>query len=469
LAQPNPKTELVAFAESVRTDPCAFIENTLNTDLFSYQQEIVDAVFSHPRVAVRSGNGIGKSLVSAAIAIAFLMSYPLGSYVILTSSTWRNIKTILFGELRKLVRRNKLGGDLQQEKWQLDENWAALCINSDRPEGFQGHHNQAVLVVIDEASALPDAIYEAIIGITTGENDKILQIGNPINTEGPFYNAFHSSNWTTLHYPSTVSPNVQRSKNAIPGLATQQWIDSIAEEYSIDSNVYRARVLGEFPEGSDESLIPLGWYEALPEDLPPSGDKVLGVDVARFGADQTVFVIRDNNNILSVEAHSGWDTMKTCGKIQQLKTEHDIDQVFVDETGVGGGVVDRLREQGVAVSAVTFSASPYDRAQFANVRAEVYWRLRQAIRAGELAIPKHVRSKFLELCSMRYKFNSSGRLQIEEKSEIKRRLTRSPDHAEALVVTYAEPPTVGVISLEEKAPQQAETLVQRINRLATVD
>ena len=168
----------------------------------------------------------------------------------------------------------------------------------------------------------------------------------------------------------------------------------------------------------------------------------LGVDVARYGTDETVVVARDQQAVLKVVPRNGLSTMETAGMVQHVAKELGVGpaDVFVDDTGVGGGVTDRLRELGMPVTAVLLGGRADDPTRFADKRAECYWRLRESL-SPEAEQPLTISGKFdkhlSQLSCHRYTFTSRGQIRIEAKADLRARLGASPDHADALALTFA--------------------------------
>ena len=334
----------------------------------------------------------------------------------------------------------------------------------------EGIHAPHLLMIFDEAPGVARDIWEAAEGSLSGEHTRMLAIGNPTEPSGPFFDAFASESWHTIHVSCLEHPNVVKDEQIVAGGVTREWVEDRKRAWGDGSPLYHARVLGEFPQSGDDSLVPLAWLNAAGMGCAPAGggdggavpDKGgdaprLGVDVARYGADETVLVARTGPRVDEIVAMRGADLMQVAGRVQAFAKAKGIDakNVFVDEIGIGSGVVDRLHEQKFRVTPVNFGAGADDREHYANVRAECYWRLREALEPREgrtepcLALPDAGvwRSVRGQLTAIRYTFTSKGQIKIEEKDAIRKRTGRSPDHADALALTYAtvpRPPNVWV-------------------------
>jgi hypothetical protein len=171
----------------------------------------------------------------------------------------------------------------------------------------------------------------------------------------------------------------------------------------------------------------------------PGDVRRLGVDVARFGDDKSMIYARCGPRVALHKVLAGHDTMAVSGAVVQAVEQLAIDEVFVDDIGVGGGVTDRLRELGVKVTGVNVSSRPRDPKRFLNLRAELYWDLRDAFEEGRLSIEIGDNDLLAELAATRYELTSSGRIKIEPKEAIRTRLGRSPDRADAVMLTMAQP------------------------------
>ncbi len=227
-------------------------------------------------------------------------------------------------------------------------------------------------------------------------------------------------------------------------LPSRAWVEDSKRGWGEHSPVYRSRVLGEFPATDADALIDWEWikraqelWAEAPARLGYGLDNRIGADIARFGSDTTVILIRAGGFVKVAETLRGAALTETAGKLHRL-VEHMGAPVMVDDTGVGGGVTDMLYEQGLPVFPVIAAASADDPAHFANVRAEAYWRVRQWLEAGGLALPPEDNELAQQLARLRYKLDSKGRIQIESKEAMRARGEPSPDRADALMLTFAK-------------------------------
>ena len=424
-------------------------------------------------MAVRSANGVGKTYLAADLALWFLYSFS-PSVVLTTAPTKRQVENLLWEEIRKRKAgaKVKLAGHVQRVRITLDDAWFAIGQSASEADHFQGFHSGNILIIFDEASGIEDGIWEAAEGVAVGANNRILAIGNPLKASGRFYELFHRYGvWKKLSISALEHPNVTGLEPWIEGAVTPEAIaDRVVEwcEEAVDAeegvrgdagirgqlpaasdlfewkgrlysvnNLFRARVLGEFPDSDEEALIPLRWIEAAMErNLAAEGVKRAAVDVARFGGDSTVIGVRVGPVVTRIEVLRSHDTMVVSGRISALAYEEHPASIAVDEIGVGAGVVDRTLEMGVeGIVPVNVARSAFDKQRFSNRRAELYWGLRERFRSGDIQIPRDEALK-AELAGLRYFYTSSGQVALEKKETMKRRGAGSPDRADMLAMLF---------------------------------
>ena len=422
--------------------PVQFAQDVLGVELWSKQEEVLEAVRDHPRVAVKSGNGLGKGYCASVAILWFLVCHD-PAVVLSTAPTFRQVRHVLWREVHRLYHRAKfsLGGKLLDTRLEMSEGRFALGLSADSDDEFQGFHSPNMLIVVDEAEGVEEKIYEAIEGIMTSENCRVLLIGNPTTMDGAFRRVFYEERdlYHTITISALDSPNVKEGKAVIRGLATRRWVEERRKVWGEENPIYQARVLGEFPDEGEDTLIALSLVEAAAhremEDSDPSGPVVVAVDVARFGSDKSVILRRRGMVVEELQAHRGLDTMKLTGLVVDAINTWEPDEVVVDEVGIGAGVVDRLKELGHQVQGINVGTAARDSEHYANLRAEGYWNLRQLFLDGRVGIPQD-NELVGQLAGLRYSFNSLGKVLIESKEEMRRRGTPSPDKADALVLAF---------------------------------
>lgn len=374
--------------------------------------------------------------LAARIVLWFLYSYP-HSKVLTTAPTWHQVEHLLWREIRKAHQQSvyPLGGDVLQTQINLSEDWFALGLSTNDAIRFQGIHAPRVLVVFDEAMGVANEIWEAAEGVAVGDNDRFLAIGNPTDPTGRFKQVCDSPLWNVIRLSGEEHPNVLEDADIVPGAVTRAWIKEKEIEYGgRDSAFYRARVLGLFPEQGDDMLISLADVERaqMRWNAPQGTPDALGVDVARYGSDETVEIELYGSTVAMPRAFHGQNTMQTAGAI---KASSAIKK-GVDDAGLGGGVTDRLREQKVEILAYNAGASAYDKEQFLNRRAESWWLIRELLRKDELDLPPDNKLA-ADLTNIKFNYTSRGQIKLESKDEIKKRTGRSPDRGDALAIALA--------------------------------
>ncbi len=430
--------------------PLEFARDVLQVTLWSRQQEVLASLPDHRRVAVKSGNGLGKGF-SAAVAVLWFLHCHDPAVVLSTAPTFRQVRHILWRQVRRLYRpaRELLGGKMLDTRWELAEDRYAMGLSAESADEFQGFHSPNVFIVVDEAEGVSDEIFEAIEAIMTAAEPRLLLIGNPTTVAGAFHRAFHQERrlYHTITISALDSPNVQAGQIVVPGLTSDQWVKERTETWGEENPIYRARVLGEFPDQAEDTLIRLSDIEAaaMPgteaETQPDTAcpDVVLAVDVARFGSDRSVILRRRENRVEEIRVLRGLDTMQLTGWVVRAINDFQPARICVDEIGVGAGVVDRLKEQGYPVRGINVSTRARQESVFANLRAEGYWLLRDLFSSYRIKIPADGQLMG-ELAALRYSYDSHGRILIESKESMRRRGLPSPDKADALMLAFLEGP-----------------------------
>lgn len=433
-----------------RERPDVFVRDIFGVTPESWQDEALIGIATGDRVAIKSGHGVGKTAFLSWVILWWLLTrYPARAMV--TANTGDQLSDVLWGEIDKWHRRMPDGLkdllEVTSDKVALKENpkasfAAARTARRENPEAFQGRHSENMLFIADEASGIDDIIFEVGRGAMSSHGAKTILTGNPTRTSGYFYDAFHKSRalWKTMTVPCSSSSQV-----------SEKYIAECEEEYGKDSNMFRVRVLGEFPIEGDDVVIPLHFCEsAVNRDvaLIPESVEVWGLDVARFGDDRTALAKRKGNHLVEpIKWWKGKDLMQVAGLVvnewsNTLKPRRP-DIVYVDAIGLGSGVSDRLNEVGIPAYAVNVAESPAVGEKFMRLRDELWWQGREWFRSLSVKMPKDDRL-IGELCLPTYSFTSGGKIKVESKEEVKKRTSRgagdmgkSPDLADAFLLTFA--------------------------------
>ncbi|MFT3831902.1 MAG: hypothetical protein QM711_01070 [Micropruina sp.] len=429
-------------------DPAAWAEAN-GTELWSKQREVMASVCENRRTVVRAGHGVSKSFTAAVLAAWWVSRFPVGeAMVVSTAPTGRQVSAILWGELRKLHTRLGLPGSIGLDNtWRIDGQLVAIGQKpADTDEvAFQGLHARHVLAVLDEAAGLPDALWDAVAGVVTSETSRQLAIGNPDRRGGRFERCFEpGSGWHPVHIPVTDTPaftGEDVSDDLLAVLPSREWVADAKRTWGVNSPQYASRVLGEFPATDADALVSWELIRAAQArtDTSSEGVVLLGCDVARFGGDSTVIALRTGWGVRILQSFRGQPTTYAAGLLIRLSRRFGGIPVHVDDTGVGGGVTDLLNEAGVNVVPIISASAATDPSMFANLRAESYWRLRQAMEYGVLDLDPADDELAQQLARHRYKLDSKGRVLIESKDAMRARGEASPDRADAIALTFAEP------------------------------
>ncbi|PFC85159.1 terminase B [Bacillus anthracis] len=439
-------------------DPVAFAEDMLGFYPDEWQQKVLMDLAQSPKVSVRSGQGVGKTGLESVVVIWFLCCRP-NPKVICTAPTKEQLFTVLWAEIAKWLEGSKVKNLLKWTKTRVymigsEERWFATARTATKPENMQGFHEDYMLFVCDEASGIADPIMEAILGTLSGAENKLFLCGNPTRTSGVFYDSHNRDrDLYKIHKVSSLdSPRTSKDN-----------IEVLKKKYGEGSDVWRVRVLGEFPKAEADAFIALETAEqAASNRVEPIGDVLdLGVDVARFGDDETVIAPRIGNKVFKLRTYYKQDTMQTAGNVLKIakefmkKYEHiKRANIKVDDSGVGGGVTDRLREvirsEGLPfkVYAVVNNGKPLDDEHYDNAGTEGWAIIKDLLEDNmkaflqgkepivEIPNDEKVISQF---SSRKYRMTSRGKIALERKEDMKKRGLQSPDRADAVVLSFYMP------------------------------
>lgn len=442
-----------------RREPVVFAREVLLFEPDEWQAEALNDLAESPKVAIKSGQGVGKTGMEAVSLLWFLCCFPFPR-IVATAPTKQQLHDVLWSEVSKWQSRSPLL--LEILKWtktyiymrNYEKRWFAVARTATKPENMQGFHEDNMLFIVDEASGVADMIMEAVLGTLSGENNKLLMCGNPTRTSGTFFDAFNSDRtFYRCHTVSSInSPRTNKDN-----------IESLIRKYGRESNVVRVRVLGEFPNQEDDVFIPLSDIEQcctklyeLPEDraLP---FVIFGVDVARFGDDETVIYRNAKGKLKVARSRRGQDLMKTTGDIVALYKEAVKEfpdykgkiYINIDDTGLGGGVTDRLKEVKREQSLNRLVVIPINAAErietdtkdgkeaaehYNDLTTHMWAVLRELLRGRQIELADDEET-IAQIASRKYFMTSSGKLELEGKKEMKKRNLPSPDRGDAAALS----------------------------------
>ncbi len=452
--------------------PVEFVVDIIGAIPDDKQADILNSLAVNTMTSARSGHGIGKSAVQAWSVLWFMTTRPFPK-IPCTAPTQHQLYDILWAEISKWKRNSRVLNDSliwTKEKLYMKgypEEWFAVARTASTPDALQGFHSENILYIIDEASGVDDKIFEPVLGAMSTPGARLLMCGNPTQLSGFFYDSFHKNRgeYSTYHVDARDSSRVD-----------ERYVKMIVNMYGEDSDVFRVRVAGDFPLAEDDVFIPLPLVEksVATEYYPRTSPLILhiGCDVARFGNNKTVVCYRIDEKVDYWRRRAGQDTMKTADDIMELgmmlvdkyklkprldkdghirKAQPDAIPVKVDDSGVGGGVVDRLR-------------------QVKRLHPERFWWLEiYPVHFGQKMRHKHyddsttymmaVLKKLLQpydeegnrkpvevilpddedliaqLSGRKYHLTENGKIRVESKKDMTVRGVTSPDEADAVLLS----------------------------------
>lgn len=458
--------ELMDALEVYYDDPAAFLEDLLGMKCDDWQDEVAADVAAYPKVAVKSGQGVGKTALEAGLIIWFLICRPY-SKIIATAPTMQQLYNVLWAEIKKWLDSSLIQELLVWTKTKVyvegdSERWFAIAKTATKPESMQGFHEDHMLIVVDEASGVTDPIMEALLGTLTGWDNKLLLMGNPNRIEGVFYDAFNKDR--DKYRTHTVS-----SRNS--GRTSKDTIAMLESKYGKDSDVCRVRIDGQFPKGALDSFISLETVELAcskenrinQSDIESAKMLHIGVDVARFGDDKTVITPRISAKVYEFRKYSKKDTMETAGNVIRCCKDYMARfqhirkcMIKVDDSGVGGGVTDRLKEV-IREEKLPYTVIPVNNGDSAtdgyyfNLGSQIWGNIKELLESNfsnnlqgkpdvQIELP-HDEEMIKQLSVRKYHMTSKGKIQLESKEEMKKRGLKSPDTADSLTLALYEPNT----------------------------
>lgn len=444
MSQPT-SNPFIEFLNKYKNDPVLFCQNVLGVEPDDWQKELMMAIADGERkISVRSAHGVGKSSVASWIMLHTLLTN-YDCKVIVTAPTSSQLFDALFAELSRWIKEMPQSlqdlVDVKSDRVVLKARPNEVFISArtsrrETPEALAGVHSTGkVMLVVDEASGVPEEVFESAAGSMSGENVHTILLGNPTRNSGLFYDTHHrlSGSWHTFHISAYDSPRVSK-----------EFIEEMAMRYGEDSPAFSVRVKGDFAEESDDGVISLDLIEsAVNRDVPMdnSHDTYWALDVARHGSDSSVLVKRRGNVIFDIKTFKKLNLMELTGRIMaefdSVEPHNRPIEIYIDAIGLGYGVIDAINEIGrLSAVAINVAESASMSGTYMNLRAELWFKFKAFLEEGLCKLPKH-ETMTADLLSAKYKFTAAGKIQLESKEQTKKRLGRSPDVADALVLLMA--------------------------------
>lgn len=481
-------------------DPCGFVEIVIGDTTWSRQRAVFDALAINERVAVPSTHSASKTFSAARASAWWGAVWPISTAQVITlAPTFRQVKNLMWPEIRQAVKAGHLPGVVQQSQWKLGEELIGYGMSPpDYDEAsLQGIHKPNLLIVVDEAGGISHTVGNALVALLSNPNARLLMIGNPpTDDEGTWFeeqceksalvetiriSAMDTPNFTgePTGRCTTCDPAVPAHRVALH-LTPVEWVEEVTSEFGEDSAFVIARVHAQFPRGMGRKVIPYGWVEAAAalHATPAAGTWVrIGADIASDGGDEFCIARAEGFAVELVHRSSGAanvDPVVVAGVITQATREacerrdrlgdEQLVHVKIDASGLGWGVAGLVKRQveeanlPARVFPVRGEDKPHDETQFRNARSELWWNMRRLMRpndddeAGKVKLVNAPTRLVAQLQAPNYTSDAAGRIVIEKKRDMKARGVGSPDLADAVNLAFYEPAGGGPATVE-RAPQ----------------
>jgi hypothetical protein len=466
------------------TNPADWIHTALGEHLWSKQRVVAKSVQRKRFTAVRSCHGTGKSYLASRLVAWWLATKP-DAFVVTTAPSGHQVRSILWREIKRAKTKGNLKGRItegQVPEWKIGGELvgfgrkpADYVDPTEAATSFQGIHALNLLVVLDEASGIPEWLATAVETLVTNTNSRVLAIGNPdnptswfakINQPGSGYNVIKINAQMTPNFTGEPIPDNLRDL-----LVSEMWVEERKKRWGINNPLYISKVEAEFPLQTDDTVF-TPYHIQIASNVDRSKQALTtaanyaGLDVARLGVDECCLYVNQGGYLRHYKSWGKVDTMETVGITRRIFEGRPWPHLNIDVNGVGGGVFDRLSELGHPVIPFNGGERAYNPEKYRNRRAESYWEAREAIEMGLVDIDPEDTDLIAELLEIKYKVTSTGQIQIEPKEDTQRRLGRSPNRADAFTMALQRRADwIRVLNPEfstkkpENAPQSTETFI----------
>ena len=480
----NTLAEESAFRFKIRQHPDIMCEEIFGGKLWPAQKEIIKAMFKYNKVAVRSCHDIGKTYIAARAVLLYSRAYN-PSRILTTAPTNNQVEKLLWGEVNSAFNSSDppFPGRCLNTKYLVNDLHDAIGFSTNNPLNLQGWHSPNMLVAVDEAANVEREIYDKLKTILTSANAKQFLIGNPDDPLGKFAEAFEDPSFHTIKISAFDTPNFTEFGITLEDIANDTWKEKIARElpypelitpewvrdayldWGPESSLFLSKVLADFPKATEDQMFNLADVEAAQKSKRKGiGLRQFGLDVARFGADKSVLIYRVGPRALLKWSFKGLDTWKLAewvrGLTLKFSPSKDIPIVIDTTGGLGAGVADSMRQFGFSVTEYIGSGAAR-KPEYYNIKAEWYWHLRNMFSKNEIGGEVIDDETKQELCALRYEYNG-GKLKMEKKAKTKKRIGRSPDNADALMMAFA--PIVPIIAGKKSLKNIQKQVDEYFNR-----
>lgn len=452
-------------------DPVDYAERVLGIKQIPSAAEFMRAVAKHKQVSMVSGHKCSKSTSIACLALWWADTKPRGN-VLLTATTNNQVRNIIWKEVRYLRNRAVANGHNLPEPALMPHigmHWAddseIIGLTAKDPEGFAGYSGANFLICVDEASGFPEPIFDAVFGNLAGGAHLCLT-GNPTQPAGTHFDSHHRNREEWVRFQISSLDVVKEHGGSIPGLATKEWCDKRLKQWGPNDPRYMVRVLGKWPDYSENSVIPLHLVTRARERWADTQDDfsqvIVGCDPARFGDDESVITIRLGDRMHHQKVVRGQDGHQLGREIKQLANDYhkkgqQPPKAIVDVVGIGSSCYDWLNyNTDFQLVAHSGAERAGDEESYVNTRTEAWFMLREWLKKDG-AIPDDDDLE-ADLLAPQYSFDNKNRYVLESKKDIKKRLGRSPDRGDSAALSVFVPmlPIVGGLSPTHHQPTPSQ-------------
>jgi hypothetical protein len=449
------------------TDPAGWVRDRTHEFMWSKQIETFNALRDHRRVAVKAGHGVGKSWLGGRALAWWIDAHPTGdARGVTTAPSDHQVKGILWRELRTAHKLAGLAGRINLDAhWNIEDQEVAIGrkpADHQTDTRFQGIHERYLLAILDEAGGIPLDLWTAVDTLLTNDDSRLLALGNPDNPSTNFRticagapedgsSGMSDQGWWVITISVFDSPNFTGEPcppEVLEKIVGPVWVAERRATWGEESPLWTSKVLGRFPTDATDGVVPYSWVtacrsSALPEISEP---RELGFDPARDGEDRAACWLRIGSKAVR---YWSWaytpDPLQLANLVLPIIQDHDVQAVKIDADGLGwgmSGILDQWHLDGkhnATAIPVFGSKAADDEVHFMNKRAEMWWAARERSRLERWDLAELGDDDVAELCAPRYHTNNPrARIQIEKKAELKQRLGRSPDSADALILAFHE-------------------------------
>lgn len=458
----------ISIRDRYRAEPEKFLVGALGVDpknIWSGMRKIIESVRDNKKVAIKAGHSVSKTYTMARMVLWFLYCY-YPATVITTAPSHDQVEEILWREIRDAHARAKirLGGNVTKTKIDLGEKWFAYGF-ATKPDTVtqeatrvQGYHNENMLVVFDEAAGIVRQIWEAAATLLSSGHSKFVAIGNPTSPIGEFIDCFKDPSYHKVTISVKDTPNFIEAREVIIGLSGRTYEEDTRRKFGVESNYYKARVLGQIPDEDPDSLVPLAWIEAAEErdiqTIKTYTKRFVVIDVAD-GDDEGVKAEKDKSGehddtvIMAFENKMHLETVIINNKrieecepyAWRLLRKINGNCIIVDGDGIGRVMVKLLNaSKGEGVKVINFQGSSKlvtNSIDFETRYSEGHWSMREDFEKNLIGIPKDPEQR-QEISLVRLVNHKKGFITIEKKKYLKKRLNRSPGKKDCIMMMSAE-------------------------------